>query len=218
MSRIVKNLLAGKDVRKVLKESLDLGDPDDYTTTELFNIFHDEYKDIIPGDWSQVFRDITGISKKVTDACYKKDISIPNDPKANEKLIDYLEELEMDIDEAGAVDIEFVKQVEDIVESVGWYVTGSDPGSTDWTFRVGNPDFECDFTIYVEASNAEELIREVSDYVDDFDISRETYYWLDSSGHGQNGAPYDMRDCYEDIERFYKQAEILAETLKKKLK
>ena len=28
----------------------------------------------------------------------------------------------------------------------------------------------------------------------------ETYLWLDSDGHGKNGAPYDMKDLYEDME------------------
>ena len=33
-----------------------------------------------------------------------------------------------------------------------------------------------------------------------FDVSEETYIWLDDSGHGKNGAPYDMKDVYEDFE------------------
>lgn len=34
----------------------------------------------------------------------------------------------------------------------------------------------------------------------DFDASEEASYWLDESGHGKNGAPYDMKDVYEDME------------------
>ena len=34
----------------------------------------------------------------------------------------------------------------------------------------------------------------------DFDCSEETYLWLDNTGHGTNGAPYDMKDLYEDME------------------
>lgn len=33
-----------------------------------------------------------------------------------------------------------------------------------------------------------------------FDVSEEASYWLDESGHGKNGAPYDMKDVYEDME------------------
>ena len=34
----------------------------------------------------------------------------------------------------------------------------------------------------------------------DFDCSAEAYLWLDSDGHGKDGAPYDMKDVYEDME------------------
>ncbi len=34
----------------------------------------------------------------------------------------------------------------------------------------------------------------------DFDVSSETYLWLDQNGHGKNGAPYDMKDVYIDLE------------------
>lgn len=37
-------------------------------------------------------------------------------------------------------------------------------------------------------------------YYVDFDVSEEAYLWLDDSGHGKNGAPYDMKDVYEDME------------------
>ena len=32
-----------------------------------------------------------------------------------------------------------------------------------------------------------------------FDVSSEAYMWLDSDGHGKNGAPYDMKDVYDDM-------------------
>lgn len=35
---------------------------------------------------------------------------------------------------------------------------------------------------------------------DAFDVSYETYLWLDEDGHGKNGAPYDMKDVYEDMQ------------------
>lgn len=33
----------------------------------------------------------------------------------------------------------------------------------------------------------------------DYDPSYEAYICLDNTGHGRNGAPYDMRDVYEDM-------------------
>lgn len=32
-----------------------------------------------------------------------------------------------------------------------------------------------------------------------FDPSEEAYYWLDNTGHGKNGAPYEMIDVYNDM-------------------
>ena len=33
----------------------------------------------------------------------------------------------------------------------------------------------------------------------DYDVSYETYLWLDNTGHGKNGAPYELEDVLEDI-------------------
>lgn len=37
-------------------------------------------------------------------------------------------------------------------------------------------------------------------YCRDYDVSEQTMLWLDEFGHGKNGAPYDMKDVYEDFE------------------
>lgn len=58
-----------------------------------------------------------------------------------------------------------------------------------------------DFSFSVEIGNTlEELQDEIARYYESFDVSEEAYYWLDDSGHGKNGAPYDMKDVYEDME------------------
>lgn len=49
-------------------------------------------------------------------------------------------------------------------------------------------------------NNADKCVDEIKNVLDNFDVSYETYLWLDESGHGKNGAPYDMRDLYEDME------------------
>ena len=74
------------------------------TTTELFNIFHDEYKDVIASlgpdcipdspHWCREFRFISGISKEDTDNCYWHNIEIPNNEEANAKLVAYLEKID----------------------------------------------------------------------------------------------------------------------------
>ena len=44
------------------------------------------------------------------------------------------------------------------------------------------------------------MCQKVAEYYSDFDVSRETYLWLDDTGHGKNGAPYDMIEVYHDME------------------
>lgn len=36
--------------------------------------------------------------------------------------------------------------------------------------------------------------------IDAFDVSEETYIWLDETGHGTNGAPYELKDVLADME------------------
>lgn len=33
---------------------------------------------------------------------------------------------------------------------------------------------------------------------DNYDVSYETYIWLDDTGHGSNGAPHEMKDVLSD--------------------
>lgn len=58
-----------------------------------------------------------------------------------------------------------------------------------------------DFNITVKLGNdKDEFLENLYRYYDGFDVSYETYLWLDDEGHGKNGAPYDMKDVYEDME------------------
>ena len=46
----------------------------------------------------------------------------------------------------------------------------------------------------------------------DYDVSYETYLWLDNTGHGKNGAPYELEDVLEDIkacEQYIQDAHII---------
>ena len=44
------------------------------------------------------------------------------------------------------------------------------------------------------------MLEDLKSSVDNYDVSYETYIWLDNEGHGTNGAPYDMLECYKDSE------------------
>ena len=61
------------------------------------------------------------------------------------------------------------------------------PAGQDFNFEV---DIGCDI---------EDFARNIYKTFMDYDISCETYLWLDNTGHGKNGAPFDLEDVLEDI-------------------
>ena len=85
----------------------------------------------------------------------------------------------------------------DKIEANGWSI--SDYGNGSFYFSQYSPAGQ-DFGFYVEGDDLDELASNIYNYYDDFDVSYETYLWLDESGHGTNGAPYDMKDLYEDMQ------------------
>ena len=68
------------------------------------------------------------------------------------------------------------------------------PAGRDFCFEVSVPNEDDEYTLYYNVADA------IETYWEDFDVSYETYIWLDETGHGRNGAPYDMSDVYKDTE------------------
>ena len=71
------------------------------------------------------------------------------------------------------------------------------PAGRDFVFGVCVPnedDEDDEYNLYYNVAD------EISTYCENFDVSYETYIWLDETGHGRNGAPYDMKDLYEDTQ------------------
>ena len=102
-------------------------------------------------------------------------------------------------------------KVEDVAERCGFSCIGS-----------SNYDYFCfsqespaghDFNIEIEAKTLDELKEELKEFVYNYDVSEEAYIWLDNFGHGKNGAPYDMKDVYEDMEWCRDEAEKLADEI-----
>ena len=60
-----------------------------------------------------------------------------------------------------------------------------------------------DISYFIEQEipiNWSELACDALSNHQNFDVSEHAVIWLDESGHGVNGAPYDMKDVYEDFE------------------
>lgn len=83
------------------------------------------------------------------------------------------------------------------IEGLGWTVTKEDDNN--YFLKKSSPAGQ-DFSISIEGEFAEDLIEDIYRAYDDFDVSEETYLWLDDTGHGKKGAPYHMKDLLEDME------------------
>lgn len=95
------------------------------------------------------------------------------------------------------------EKIKKIADEQGWSVDITDNGDDCYTFTFetyspAGQDFF--FDVNLEDNNIETLIDGIYQYYSDFDVSYETYIWLDDTGHGTNGAPYDMKDVYEDMQ------------------
>jgi hypothetical protein len=90
----------------------------------------------------------------------------------------------------------FIKKIIDIAEGLDWSVNVDD---NELTFSKYSPAGQ-DFNFCITANSLEEVKDKIKEYCENFDVSEEAYAWLDESGHGTNGAPYDMKDVYEDME------------------
>jgi len=56
----------------------------------------------------------------------------------------------------------------------------------------------------------DDLKQYLTDYYERYDVSEETYLWLDNTGHGKNGAPYDMADVLADKQEWESKLKDLA--------
>ena len=92
------------------------------------------------------------------------------------------------------------KKLEKIAQDIEFTVHCDSDNNYD--FAIFSPNGQ-DCHIEINGTTLKELIDELEKWINSYDISYETYIWLDNSGHGTNGAPYDMRDVYEDMEWFY---------------
>lgn len=96
-----------------------------------------------------------------------------------------------------------------IAKELDWNVSFED---NEIVFQRYSPA-EQDFFFKVPNDCLANVILSIEKYRDSFDISYESYIWLDNTGHGKNGAPYDMLDVYNDIKDCYEQIGILQDKL-----
>ena len=91
---------------------------------------------------------------------------------------------------------EEIKQLFDKIENLDWVIT--EEGYSQYLLSQFSPA-EQDFNIVIEGKNVEELLESIYQAYENYDVSEETYLWLDNTGHGKNGAPYELEAVLEDM-------------------
>ena len=101
-------------------------------------------------------------------------------------------------DDGKILGIQLTDELTDIIEKHEWSIDYEDDGTI--YFSKYSPAGQ-DFGFYIEkVESIEELADKIYDQYNEYDVSEAAYLWLDESGHGKDGAPYDMQDVYEDME------------------
>lgn len=99
--------------------------------------------------------------------------------------------------------LDLKNKIIEVAEANGWnvYIEDESEGNICFDFGKYSPAGQ-DFHVSAELENNEPdtLTDNLYARYSDFDVSSETYLWLDNDGHGKNGAPYDIKDLYEDME------------------
>ena len=108
-----------------------------------------------------------------------------------------------------------LRQVLMIAEREGWTVD-IDAEANRCELQKYSPAGK-DFLISLEATTPDEFLNELKERYQNYDPSEEAYLWLGPDGHGKNGAPYDMKDLYEDMEACEEMMLELIDVLEKEL-
>ena len=92
-------------------------------------------------------------------------------------------------------------------ESLGWSVKVYDDEIELSQYSPAGQDFS--FSINKKG----DYIEQVYEYYDSYDPSAETMLWVDSEGHGKNGAPHKLEDVLADMKAVEKMLETLYDAL-----
>lgn len=83
------------------------------------------------------------------------------------------------------------------LNEIGWSVQEGKKDIDFITYSAFGGRFNIDID---KGNNLTDLAHNLYEYYNNYDVSYETYLWLDENGHGKNGAPYDIKELYEGME------------------
>lgn len=93
----------------------------------------------------------------------------------------------------------YIDKVIELAESLEWNVT-VDGNDVDFQYYT-NYGQDCHMNITL-TEDFDKFTDEIYSYYENYDVSEETALWVDESGHGKNGAPYDIEDILNDMKEF----------------
>ena len=103
------------------------------------------------------------------------------------------------------------KKIQEIAEELDRNVSWENGYVRFQRFSSTGQDFNCE----IGFKNVGDIVKNLYEWWNNFDISYEAYLWLDHNGHGTNGAPYEMIDVYNDMKECYDAVEDLFIELRK---
>lgn len=106
------------------------------------------------------------------------------------------------------------KQIEKISEKLGWDCIFNEYSKNDKHINLTkhSPKGQ-ELSLEERYNSLEEIPHLIKEAWDNYDPSYEAYIWLDSNGHGKNGAPHDMGEVYNDMVWCESEIETLADAL-----
>jgi len=90
-----------------------------------------------------------------------------------------------------------MKNIINKIEDLDWNVNKYEDSLELSIYSSAGQDFSINVSIGEDKDN---FLSNLYEVYENFDVSYETYLWLDNTGHGINGAPYEMIDVYKDME------------------
>lgn len=93
----------------------------------------------------------------------------------------------------------YMEKVTEIAEALGWSLS-IDDDSADFQYYT-NYGQDCHMNITL-TEDYDLFLRRIYEQYDTYDVSEEASLWIDSTGHGKNGAPNDLEDILNDMKEF----------------
>jgi len=96
------------------------------------------------------------------------------------------------------------KDIEDKLEQMDFQITSRDTNGELYQIEISKSlpynSHEMLFTLQCDKDNPESVVDAFQELYDGYDVDYETSLWIGPDGHGQNGAPYHIKDILKNFE------------------